>query len=156
MALSESVLLVFGFIALGLAATLFGVTLGMETLQLIPLVLLQFVLLAGAGFGLAALGGVIPDIAVALPHGLRLLFYLSPSLYGLDLVAARLGKDSMWFEIYQLSPVSILFTSYRSCLWEPEWISPATWAVLLIWSIGFMVLGYLLFRRFDRRLVKSI
>jgi ABC-2 type transport system permease protein len=153
--LAEGVLFVCGMAALTAASALFGVSLGWPTLQVIPLMALQFVLLAGAGFGIAAIGGLLPDMAVALPHVLRLLFYLSPSLYGIDLVAERLGADSLLFEIYSASPVAILFTAYRDCLWDPDWIAASQWAMLAGWSVLFFACGYTVFRTLDRALVKS-
>ena len=152
---AEGVLLVCGMAALTAASALFGVNLGVPTLQVIPLMALQVVLIAGVGLGIAAIGGLLPDMAVALPHALRLLFYLSPSLYGIDLVADRLGADSTLFEFYSASPIAILFTSYRDCLWDPNWIAASQWAMLVGWTVFFFVGGYTLFRLLDRRLVKS-
>lgn len=117
----------------------------------LPLVIvLQFVLVAGIGFYLAAVNVFVRDVAVALPNVLLIVLFASPIFYQVSAFPPRLQPVAV------LNPFYALTEGYRQPLlygnlpplWQLAYV--AVLALALFWS------GLAFFRRlkshFDSRL----
>jgi ABC-type polysaccharide/polyol phosphate export permease len=156
--LSQSVFLAASLLALCVAAAAHGVALGWTLLQLMPLLILQVALVGGVCAGLACLGVMVKDLDNFLGHALRVGWYLSPGIYGADLIAER-AQSLGWTwlpRLYNLNPFALLFEGYRAALHTPRWLEPSVWLLLAVQALGTLALGYAFYLRHDRRLVKFL
>ena len=152
----ETIMATFAFVVLTLFAAILGCKITLLSLQIFPLIILQTFLVTGICMFCACIGGIIYDFNTFLPHILRMLFYLSPGFYGLDIVINKFGKYPMVYEIFTTNPLAMLFTGFRMSIWEPELI-PAIWYCKLIIEIAMCwTLGVLLFLKYEKRLIKTI
>lgn len=148
-------------VLIGVSAAL-GRAKGPELLQLVPLLALQTLLVMGLSLGLCCLGAMFRDLELITAHGLRAVWFLSPGMYGLDLVRTQLPKLGMglspdeWVTLYMTNPAAILFTGYRAAIHEPRWLEPQLWAILTVESVLSLVLGYAIYRRLEPKVLKSL
>jgi ABC-type polysaccharide/polyol phosphate export permease len=146
---------------LTMLAVVFGCPITATVLQMPVLAVLQLCLVAGLSMAVASVGVVVRDLEVALGHALRIGWYLSPGIYGLDLVVTRFGGDRLEFgdlivNLYMANPFAVLFVGYRGAIFEPQWLDPLQWVVLAVEAVGMLIAGYWIFRHFDRRVVKFV
>jgi ABC-type polysaccharide/polyol phosphate export permease len=141
-------------IAIGCPATLM-------LIQLPALALLQLCLVAGVSLAVSSVGVLVRDLEVALGHALRIGWYLSPGIYGLDLLTTRFGGGETRYgdlivQLYMTNPFAVLIVGYRSAVFDPRWLPPLHWAVLGAEAAAILLAGYWIFRHFDRRIVKFV
>jgi ABC-type polysaccharide/polyol phosphate export permease len=153
---SQGVYFVCGLAVLLVVSLLFGQTLGPTLLQVPMLVLLQGLIVAGLCLPLSCLAVVYRDIRNVVAHALRVGWYLSPGIYGTDVLIDRVGAGSPLVAIYMLNPFAILFEGYRGALFEPAWLPASHWAVLAIEAAAILALGHAVYRRYDRRVIKFL
>lgn len=129
----------------------------------VPLLLaFQLVAVTGVCLLLACAGALVPDLEAGASHLIRIGFYLSPGLFGLDLVhdelLARLGPEAgaVVLSAYLLNPFAILFTGYRDAFFYGRFLPLEHWFLLAGSSLGLLALGYGFYRRHDDELVKRI
>lgn len=154
----------FGLAVLLCAALASGRPLGGALVQLPALMSLQIVLVAGLTLAVASVGALIRDLSGFLGHLLRVVFYLSPTLYGADLVQERFGHGVLAHtavldalaRLYMLNPLAILFTGYRHAIFYGTFLEPQHWLVLTCESLVLFLLGYRVFQRYDRRVIKFL
>jgi teichoic acid transport system permease protein len=110
---------------------------------LLPLILgTLFVFVSGAGFLFARLGNVFRDLSNIIPHGTRLLFYASGTIFD----PRAFSTDPavlIWFE---LNPIYQFLTLIRWCLIDvamPWWF----WVSAPAWALVSLVTGFLVFWR---------
>ena len=164
--LSGSVFFICGFIVL--LGTTFVVPNSQHTgarlplLQVPVLMLAQMCIIAGAALAVSCLGVVVRDLQTTLSHVLRIGFYMSPGLYGADMVREKLiaalgpAQAETVFYLYLLNPFAILITGYRHAVFYGTYMPPAWWAALFVHSIAALTIGYLVFQHYDRRVIKFI
>jgi ABC-2 type transport system permease protein len=112
-------------------------------------VLLQFVLLVGLGLVLAPLTVLATDMQRVVRIVLRFLFYLSPVLYGAHAVPDPLRA------LLILNPLNGILSLYRGGLFE----RPVSWldvGVSAGMSVALVVLGFVVFSRLERAVLKEI
>ncbi len=126
------------------------------------LMVFQFCIVAGLALMFSTLGVLFRDFSILMPHLFRLGFYISPGLYGADMVHSALVRQlgetagSYWFDIYMLNPFAILMTAYRDCVFYGNVVSANTWAILIVEAVVILISGTGLYRYFDRRFVKIL
>jgi ABC-type polysaccharide/polyol phosphate export permease len=131
-------------------------------IQLPALLLLQLTIVTGVALILSCLGVLYRDLGELVPHLLRAGFYLSPGLYGVDLVKSaienRFSPDVAQgvFSLYMLNPFAILITGYRSSIFYGDYLAWPYWIVLMVEAVGLMVVGYLVYQHYDRRVIKFL
>jgi len=122
---------------------------------LVPLaMLIQATLLVGAGLMLATLAVLYGDVERLMRILLRLLFYFSPIIYGINDVQQRLGDTIATFFI--LNPLTGIFDLYRSAFFSEEWSGWDSVGISAAWSLVLLVLGIRVFRRFEGTVLKEI
>lgn len=147
---------------LALIAFAIGQPMTAKLFQLPLLATLQLMLVVGLTLFLAAVGAVVRDLEIALAHGLRIGWYLSPGIYGTDMVmrlirnAASPEIGDRLYALYMLNPFAILFVGYRGALFQPAWLEPIHWLVLAVEALLALVVGFKVYRHFDRRVIKFV
>ena len=124
----------FFFGLLVLIAFVLGSGIGLTwTVVSLPVVVAgQFLVVTGLALLLSALNVFFRDLRNLSRYGLRLWFYLSPSLYTIDRVPERFR------DVYLLNPFARIFTAYRDILLHRG--TPASEDLLWILGVGAVVL----------------
>jgi len=131
-------------------------------LQVPLLMAFQVLAVGGLCLALAPCGARFRDLESVAAHVLRVAFYVSPGLFGIDLVREKLvealgaAAGSAAFFAYLLNPFAVLITGYRDAFFYGRFLEPAYWALLAATSLGCLLLGYAVFRRHDDDLVKLL
>jgi ABC-2 type transport system permease protein len=121
----------------------------------VPLaVLIQAVLLTGAGLLLAPLAVLYGDIQRLMRIVIRLLFYFSPILYGVHDVKDRLGGVAA--KLYVLNPFAGIFDLYRLAFFPDEWSGWTAVIVSAVISVLLLGVGVVVFRRLEGAVLKEI
>lgn len=117
-------------------------------------VLLQGVLLVGAGLALAPLAVLYGDVQRLMRIVTRLLFYFSPIIYGVHDVREKLG--GVVADLYVLNPLAGIFDLYRTAFFPDEWAGWGAVAVSAAISFAMLGVGILVFRRLEGAVLKEI
>lgn len=108
-----------------------------------PIVLgLSLAWVFGLVFAVARLGRAWPDLHSLLPHLVRLLFYVSGTLFD----PGVLTTDRLVLRLFELNPFFQLLSIWRWMLLGrglPEWM----WASFSAWAIGTLLVGFWFFWR---------
>ncbi len=149
----------FGLIPLvGLTVVLYSDRLS-AWLLLIPLVaVVQFVFSLAVAIAIAAINVFYRDVGNLARHVLRFWFYLSPILYGADLVLdSTFAKENPWVAtLFNLNPWTHLIESYRNLAYfgtAPDWVGLA---VLTVVSLVLVAGAILLFKRVEPTFAKVL
>lgn len=109
----------------------------------LPLILAAlFAFVAGAGFVFARLGNVFRDLSNIIPHGTRLLFYASGTIFD----PRSFSSDPTVLLCFELNPIYQFLTLIRWCLIDiptPWWF----WLSAPAWGIATLVVGFVVFWR---------
>lgn len=164
--LSGMVYFVFGFVILLLATVLWPSPL--HTGDLLPLaqapllMVLQVVVITGICLILSSLGVLIRDLGSFMTYVLRIGFYLSPGLYGLDLVRhlteTRLGPGpgAAVYYLYLLNPFALIIHGYRDCVFYGEFLPAGLWVTLVVEAAALLLIGYWIYQHYDRQVIKFL
>lgn len=96
------------------------------------------------------------DIGNLSRHILRLWFYLSPALYGVDLIVQLSEKYPLVGLVMLLNPFTTLFTAYRAAIYDgvsPDW---ASLAILSVASILLLLVATWYFKRVEPAFAKVL
>ena len=122
-------------------------------LLLIPVVaVVQLAFTLGIAIFVSAVNVFFRDIGNVARHGLRIWFYLSPGLYGLDALTGNPTLQSLM----RLNPWATLFESYRDLIYYgtfPQW---GPLAILLVVSIVFLGIAMIFFKRVEPAFAKVL
>jgi homopolymeric O-antigen transport system permease protein len=160
--LTQTVYFVASFAALLLIALGFGQPMTWQLLQVPPLIILETLLVLGMSMAIACWGVLLRDLDSFLQHALRIGWYLSPGIYGVDLFLNhfKMAKSSLagrlFTEVFMGNPFAILFTGYRGAIFAPEWLAPKYWIELTVETAIVLACGYAVYRHYDRRVIKYI
>lgn len=117
-------------------------------------VLILLLLLSGIALGLASLGVLYRDVRRIVGVVNRLLFYLSPIIYGAHDVVDRLPENVARF--YMLNPFAGIIDLFRAAMFPDEFSGwwPVGWAGFV--AVVVFVLGLRTFARLERPVLKEI
>lgn len=117
------------------------------------LLMLQAMMALGIGLALSVLNVYFRDVQYFLTLALQALFYTTPIVYPINLVSSR-GAGVL--RLYKLNPLVELVEGYRAALYHLRWPSTGGMAYLAAWSVGTLVVGALVFSRFEGRLAEEL
>ena len=119
-------------------------------LLFIPLAfVVQFLLLSGIGLILAPLTVLARDTTNVLRILLRMMFYLTPIIYGLSDIPESLRT------IAYLNPMTGIISMYRAGFWnDPNLITPVVFSIVI--SLAVFVIGVLFFKKVERSVLKEV
>lgn len=117
-------------------------------------VLLQTVLLVGAGLALAPLAVLYGDVERLMRILTRLLFYFSPVIYGVNDVRDKLG--GVVADLYILNPLAGIFDLYRTAFFPDEWAGWGAVGVSALIAFAMLAIGVTVFRRLEGTVLKEI
>lgn len=112
-------------------------------------ILMQFILMYGVALLVAASAVVVPDLARIVKIVLRAMFYLSPVLYSVSNIPDEFRT------IAELNPLVGIFGMYRVGFWPEEITSVLAFGISVAVSLGMLVIGLVVFRRIEPRILKE-
>ena len=124
------------------------------TIPLIALVQLAFSM--PVSIALSAVNVFYRDVGNLARHLLRIWFYLSPGLYGAEVVDQLAEKWPPAATLFQLNPFTILFSAYRNVIYDarpPDWLALLALAAV---SIVLLAGAVLLFKRVEPSFAKVL
>jgi ABC-type polysaccharide/polyol phosphate export permease len=118
----------------------------------------QFVFTLGVGLILAAVNTFYRDVQNLLGHVLRLWFYASPGLWSFQ---DHLTDAPLLRNLLGLNPMAPILESYRNVIYGradgtplgPEWLGLG---LVLVFSIGLLLVGMVLFKRTEPAFAKVV
>jgi ABC-type polysaccharide/polyol phosphate export permease len=117
------------------------------------LILTAFV--AGTTLLISSLTVFFRDVRHLTEVVLQIFFYLSPILYTPGQFSANPGARTWWRPLFdaelRLNPISSLVPLVREPVYYGRLPDAATLAAAVAWSLGALVVGYLVFRRLEKR-----
>jgi ABC-type polysaccharide/polyol phosphate export permease len=126
-------------------------------LVLIPVVAaVQFLFTLAASMFLSATNVFYRDVGNVIRNLLRLVFYISPSLYSLDQVKHLTDKNRLLDLAFTLNPFTTLLESYRSLIYygqPPDWFALGTLAAV---SAVLLLVGVYFFKRLEPAFAKVL
>jgi ABC-type polysaccharide/polyol phosphate export permease len=124
---------------------------------LIPVIAaVQLVFSLAFAIGLAAINVFYRDIGNLSRHLMRFWFYLSPALYGPELITDLAQRYPIVGTVFNLNPWTHLFGAYRSLIYAgtaPDW---GALGVVLAISVAMLALAILLFKRVEPAFAKVL
>ncbi len=153
-------------VTLGIELVVLSVALafyGNVVLLWLPIVLLLVLLLTlfvtGLALALSVANVYFRDLQYLVSIGLQIWFYATPVIYPSSLVKAQQATQvlgvSIW-TLYQLNPAFTFVEAFRDCLYDERVPSVGRFAYLVVWSLGTLVVGYVVFRRYEGRLAEEL
>ncbi len=120
-----------------------------EIMWIVIAVVLQFLLLSGIGLILAPLTVLARDTSNLLRILLRMMFYLTPIIYGVSDIPEK-------FQILSyFNPMTGIISMYRAGFWdEPNLITAVIFSTII--SLFIFVLGILFFKRIEKTVLKEV
>jgi ABC-type polysaccharide/polyol phosphate export permease len=119
-------------------------------LALVPIALLHLGFTAGLGLALATAYVHARDTRHLLDVGLQIAFWLTPIVYSLALVPARLATLLAW------NPMAWFISAYHDTVVNGHWPGGFTFLVLVVLALGCGTLGLIVFTRAERRFAELI
>lgn len=121
-------------------------------LMWIPALLMEFLLLVGMGLVMAPVTALVDDAVRIVRIALRMLFYLTPILYPMKLVAER----APWaHKIQQVNPLTAIIDMYRGA-YLPTTPDYRAWIFGTIVTIFWVFFGMWVFRKLEPAVLKEI
>ena len=153
--------LLLNFVAVFVFALASGVEPRWSWLELLPLLLALGVLATGIAMLLSALYVRFRDVAPIWEVTLQVVFYASPILYPLELVAEHGGQDVQ--HAMMLNPIAAILQQTRHAVIDPSIASAGEaaggWAWMLIplgLIVGLFALGFWVFNREAPRIAEEL
>lgn len=115
------------------------------TLLLVPVILAILVaLLGGLVLATSVLNVVYRDVAYLVTTSLTLLYWLTPIIYPLSIV------PEPWSKLLLCNPLAALLVALRDCIMLGVWPPALVWAGMLVPTAIVVLLGWAIFRHYER------
>ena len=142
--LQDSVKQSLAFTMLFSMVLLSGVTFGYAWVALVPLIFVQFSLIAFVAHLVAALVPFIPDLRFVIVTLMQLLFFGSGIFYHHDVILPEHRQ------IFFLNPLALLIRSYREVILENTFPNFISLAMIFLFSILGLLCALYILRKYSR------
>ena len=140
---------IFALPILVVVAIIFNAQPSIQLLYIPFAVLIQFLLLSGIGLILAPLTVLARDTSNILRILLRMMFYLTPIIYGISDIPERFQVLSYF------NPMTGIISMYRIGFWnDTNLITPVIFSTVI--SILIFIIGIIFFKKVERSVLKEI
>jgi len=112
-------------------------------------VVVQFMLMYGLALTISSWSVVVPDLARIVRIAMRAMFYLTPVLYAMSNIPERIRPFAA------LNPVVAPIGLYRIGFWPQEHESATHYAISFALCAIIVVVGIVVFRKLEPRILKE-
>ena len=120
-------------------------------LLLIPVIVLTLVaLIVGIVLATSVLHVIYRDVAYLVSTSLTLLYWLTPIIYPSSVVPEPYGT------LLHFNPLASILIALRGCLMDGAWPSALTWAGMLGPTALLLLVGWLVFRHYERMVLDYV
>lgn len=134
--ITEGISTILTFFVFGILMFFFGFQLSVETLLVIPFMLLFSLFTFGISLFLSVLNVYFRDVSILWSTINPALFYITPIAYSLDIVPEK------YHWILKLNPLYFFFDASRSILFNNQNPSLEVWVIITLLSTGVFGIGY--------------
>ncbi len=143
----------FGMIPmLGLMLLFYSDRISLFLLVIPAVAVVQLVFTLAIAILVSAVNVFFRDVGNVARHGLRIWFYLSPGLYGLDALTGNPTLQSLM----RLNPWATMFESYRALIYYGTWPDWGALAILLGLSVLGLGVAMVFFKRVEPAFAKVL
>ncbi|MDD2822988.1 MAG: ABC transporter permease [Candidatus Daviesbacteria bacterium] len=141
--LSKTVDFVFALSLLFIFMVVYHIPIGLTTLYIIPLFIIQIILMSGLSLFFSTFNLFYRDIQYLVTLLLLLWTYLTPVVYALSLVPEK------YISIYKLNPMVGIIEGYRSALFNLAFdTGTICWSLII--SVFIFVISYIFFKKSEK------
>ena len=117
---------------------------------LIPTILIEYILALGIAFIVSAVTVYFRDLEHILQIFVMAWQFLSPIVYSIDMVPESARK------VFMLNPMASIIISYRDILYYKQAPHFSTMLLALGMGIGFLIAGWFIFKKLNRRFAEVL
>lgn len=133
-----------------LALFISGIGLTKAVVVLPLIILIQYILQLGLSFILSAITVYVRDVEYLINILMMLAFYLSPIVYSADMIPSK------YLPLFKLNPMFHIIKYYRDILYYGKIPEMGSVLLLLFACIIILVVGYLIFRKLEKRFAEEL
>jgi len=148
--------MIFAAIGVAVLMTWNFEALGLHTFLVLPLILLTGMTSYGLGLFVSVCNVYIGDIEQLLHYVMRMGFFLSPVLFSSETVLQSERLPDFVKFLFQINPMTVLITAYRSILLDGNVFDITKFFILLVCIIGLIQLGLFWVRINSSQIVKML
>jgi ABC-2 type transport system permease protein len=142
--------MIFTMIVVFAALIFSGIGISKYVLFLPVIMILEYLLALGLAFIVSALNVYFRDLEHILGIITMIWMYVTPILYSIDIVPKGL------LPIFNLNPMTPIIAAFRSILYYKTMPDLSHMGMILVWSIGFIVVGYFIFQKLQRNFAEEL
>lgn len=148
---ANHVKLLFGFLVVFAAASIYYKTISLNALFFIVPFMLQIILLCGVALLLSVLGVYFVDLQNVVQLATRALLFLSPIFFEIDRIPLQYREVYLW-----INPLAPLILIYRDIFLNGVAPKLDYVIILLVESLLVFIFGYLFFCQHERKILKCL
>ena len=133
-----------------LALFISGIGLTKAVVVLPLIILIQYILQLGLSIILSAITVYVRDVEYLINVLMMLAFYLSPIVYSADMIPSK------YLPLFKLNPMFHIIKYYRDILYYGKIPEMGSVLLLLLVCIIILVVGYLIFRKLEKRFAEEL
>lgn len=142
--------MIFSMVIVFAALIISGIGVSRYVIVLPVIMILEYLLALGLAFIFSALNVYFRDLEHILGIIIMGWFYLTPIVYTTDMIPEQ------YIGLFYLNPMTHIVRAYRDILYYKQMPQFNTLIGILGWSIGFIVIGYILFQRLQKHFVEEL
>lgn len=142
--------MIFTMVVVFVALIFSGIGISQYIIFLPVIMVLEYLFALGLSFMVSALNVYFRDLEHILGIVTMAWMYGTPILYGIDMVPEQLQP------IFNLNPMTPIILAFRDILYYKTMPNLSHMGLILFWSIGFIVSGYLIFQKLQRNFVEEL
>ncbi|CCZ56079.1 putative uncharacterized protein [Clostridium sp. CAG:1219] len=148
--ISNTIQYFFSAVVIFIALLVSGVGISLYALFLPLIVLIQALFSLGLILILSAANVYIRDVQYIMNPVMMIWMYASPILYNISMVPERFQN------IYKLNPMAALMQSYQDILYNKTFPDFKTLGYVAIVALVFLIIGYLVYNKLQRRFAEEV
>lgn len=133
-----------------IALLLSGIGLGKAFLVLPLVILIQYIFQLGLSFILSSITVFVRDVEYIINLLIMLMFYMCPIVYSADMIPDK------FLPLFQLNPMFHIINFYREILYYQRIPNFLNLLIMFIISITFLMLGYSVFKKLEKRFAEEL
>ena len=148
--ISNTIQYFFSVVIIFIALLVSGVGISWVAIFLPLIVLIQAIFSLGLIMILSAANVYIRDVQYIMNPVMMIWMYACPILYSISMVPEKFLK------IYKLNPMTLIMQEYQNILYNKTLPDFRNLGIVFLVSIAFLIIGYLVFNKLQRRFAEEV